>query len=199
MPTIRGLEEIMLKQRQAVPATMMPPMKASAESTAEQLRCAREQGQIYGDALQAMNEESGAQRQWAGEYEVAVVVEKAEGLWEMADGELQWHEPTSENAHVEVAVRDAADGRFIPGLDVVVDIETANGRPVGTHQQPFLWHPWIYHYGRNWQVPGEGDYRIRVQIAPPTFSRHDHKNGNRYARPVEATFTRHIKPGQKTS
>jgi hypothetical protein len=60
-----------------------------------------------------------------------------------------------------------------------------------------LWHPWIYHYGRNWEVPGEGDYTVHVRIEAPTFMRHDHENGKRYAKPVEVAFTRHIAPGQK--
>ncbi len=65
------------------------------------------------------------------------------------------------------------------------------------HQQPFLWHPRLYHYGRSWEVPGEGEYQIHVRIDPPTFIRHDPRNGERYNQRVEVSFNRHIKPGQK--
>ncbi len=177
--------------------TTMPPMKPSEESTEQQLKFARMQGEAYAAALEAMNRESGANVMRAGEYEVALVVEKAEGLYHLQGTELVWQKPTTENAHIEVAVRDAADGRFIPGLTVHVTVLDANDTEIGTHEQPFLWHPWIYHYGRNWEVPGEGEYKIRVRIDTPTFMRHDPKNGKRYTEPVEVEFRRHIKPGQK--
>jgi hypothetical protein len=64
----------------------------------------------------------------------------------------------------------------------------ADGQAIGTHRQPFLWHPWLYHYGRNWEVPGDGSYRLRVRIEPPEFPRHDKINGRRYAEPVEVEF-----------
>lgn len=172
-------------------------MQKSEESTEQQMELARKQGEAYADALEAMNKESGADIKRAGEYEVAIVVEKAEGLYELKGEELVWQKPKSENAHIEVAVRDAADGRFIPELTVMVTVTDANGKEVGRHQQPFLWHPWIYHYGRNWEVPGEGEYQIHVRIEPPTFMRHDPKNGKRFAEAVEVSFNRHIKPGQK--
>ena len=31
---------------------------------------------------------------------------------------------------------------------------------------PFLWHPYLYHYGTNAKVPGEGPYTVRVRIDP---------------------------------
>jgi hypothetical protein len=80
---------------------------------------------------------------------------------------------------------------------VTVTLTAPNGKKVGTHEHPLLWHPWLYHCGRNWEVPGEGDYRVRVDIAAPTFMRHDHENSRRFAQPVTVEFTRHITPGQK--
>ena len=38
---------------------------------------------------------------------------------------------------------------------------------------------------------------VRVKIDPPTFMRHDHENGKRFAETAEVEFNRHIKPGQK--
>lgn len=176
---------------------VMPPMKASEESTEEQLELAKKQGEAYAEALKGMDKESGADMVRVGDYLVAIVVEDAEGMWHLENGELTWHEPGEENAHIEVAVCDAADGRFIPGLDVTVSVKGPDGTDYGTHTQEMLWHPWLYHYGRNWVVGDEGEYTIGVTIDPPTFMRHDHENGKRYADKVEVEFTRKIKPGQK--
>lgn len=186
-----------MPQTNVTPKPTMPPMKASGESTEDQLKLATKQGEAYAEAMKGMDKESGAHIARAVEHEVALVVEEAEGMWHMHNGELTWQEPEGENAHIEAAVRDAADGRFIPGLTVTVTVVDPLGKNLGSHEQPFLWHPWLYHYGRSWQVPGEGDYTVHVKIDPPTFMRHDHENGKRFTSPVEVEFTRHIKPGQK--
>ncbi|HEU0114160.1 MAG TPA: iron transporter [Thermomicrobiales bacterium] len=165
----------------------LPPMTPSQE------------GAAYGAALAAMNRPSGVQTRRAGDYEIALAVEQAEGLWFPDGGDVTWQEPGEANAHVEVAVRDAADGRFLPGLTISVTIAAADGTTVGTQDLPFLWHPWLYHYGRNWTLPASGDYEFRVRVAAPSFPRHDHKNGYRYARPVEASFRQHVDVGQKRS
>lgn len=91
-----------------------------------------------------------------GEYLVAYAVEKAEGMYVPQDDQLEWVDPGNENAHIEIAVRDAADGRLIPGLDVEVTVIAEDGREIGPHTQPLLWHPYLYHYGRNWELPGDG-------------------------------------------
>ena len=72
--------------------------------------------------------------------------------------------------------------------------------------------------GYLWIVLPEGVHRVRVEgmltnvtewewtfllkprqvrIEAPTFMRHDHENGKRYAEAVEVEFTRKITPGQK--
>jgi uncharacterized protein involved in high-affinity Fe2+ transport len=51
-----------------------------------------------------------------------------------------------------------------------------------------MWHPWLYHYGENWRVPGSGDYRMRIRIDQPAFRRHDVQNGKRYREPVTVEF-----------
>lgn len=176
-------------------------MRPSNESTVQQLALARKQGDAFAAALQEMtrNEAHGRSRV-AGDYLVAVAVEDAEGLYAMENGDLQWHEPSQETAHIEVVVCDAADGRFLPGLDVEVSVRRDSGEFVGTANHDFLWHPWLYHYGRNWQVDGEGDYTITVRFAAPRFMRHDKKNGRRFAEGAEVTFEGiHISPGQKRS
>ena len=65
---------------------------------------------------------------------------------------------------------------------------------------PFLWHPYLYHYGTNARAPGEGLYTVRVRIAAPTFMRHDPCNGKRFAEPVQVAFgDRRFIPDRKPS
>jgi hypothetical protein len=165
-------------------------MRRSEESSAEQLDLARAQGAALGAALEAMDRESdsGVHRQRVADYEVAVAIEEAEGLWSPGDAGLEWHDPDDANCHVEVCVRDGADGRFVPGLRIVVTLVGPDGDILGTYLHPFLWHPWLYHYGRNWTVPASGRHRVLVEIDVPSFSRHDHENGRRFADPVEIEF-----------
>jgi hypothetical protein len=178
-----------------------PPATPSDESTSKQLELARRQGDALQQAIDEMtqHEAHGGEKR-AGEYLVGFAVENAEGLWWPEDGKLKWREPQQENAHLEIAVRDGEDGRLVPQLKVYLTLIDSAGRVVGTHEQPFLWHPWLNHYGRNWIVPAEGDYSVRVRIEAPLFPRHDKKNGCRFAEPVEVEFSGvHIKPGRKIS
>lgn len=169
-----------------------PPMdQDTSEASARQLALAVEQGQAYGRALEHMLGEvaqDGAEQQ-AGHYLIGYAVEEAEGMYEWSDGELVWHEPGDANLHVEVSVRDAGDGRFVPGARVVATMVTPDGDELGPYEQSLLWHPMIYHYGRNWQLPADGEYTLLVRVEPPTFMRHDEVNGMRFTKPVEVVFT----------
>lgn len=131
------------------------------------------------------------------DYDVYLIAEKAEGLYTFQDGKLAWTEPGDNNAHLEVAPRDEGDGRFVPGLDVSIFLKTASGDDVGEEAIPFVWHPWLYHYGKNWKVPGEETYHATVKIAPFKYDRHDQTNGNRHADPAEVAFDIDITTGQK--
>jgi hypothetical protein len=65
---------------------------------------------------------------------------------------------------------------------------------------PFLWHPFLYHYGSNWHVPAGGAYSVAVHIDPPSFFRHDPTNGRRYTRAIDVVFEGiTIEPGVKHS
>lgn len=165
-------------------------LQPSDEAKPVSLEYGRRQGEAVQAALARMTREiaDDGKIQRAADYLVACAVEKAEGLWTWRDGDLVWQEPERENLHVEIAVCDAADGRFLPGLEVEVMLTAPDGTRIGPHQQPFLWHPWIHHYGRNWEVPGDGRYRLEVHIAPPAYARHDRRNGNRFAAPVSVIF-----------
>ncbi len=177
-----------------------PPMETTDAAKKKHLKLARNQGKALAEALHEMTQKKahdGGERA-AGHYLIGYAVEKAEGLYQVEDGELKWRPPEDENVHVEVSVRDGADGRFIPGLTVRATLVDPDGNEVGTHRQRFLWHPWLYHYGRNWKVPGDGTYTLRVRVEVPDFPRHDKVNGQRYTEPVEVEFQNvKIKTGQK--
>jgi len=167
------------------------PEVPSDEADARQLELARQEGTAYHRSLLYMVEEvahTGATKV-AGDYLVGIAQEEAEGLYQPdGAGGLRWVEPEEENCHIEVSVSDAADHRFIPGLEIEVTLTAAGGETVGPFPVPFLWHPGLYHYGADVKVPGSGRYDVTVAIAAPTFHRHDKTNGRRYARPVTVTF-----------
>lgn len=176
-----------------------PPMEVSDEANNHQLELARQQGEALEVALKEMiNKEAHGEDRIVGDYRVGYAVEHAEGMYQLQDGELVWYPPREENAHIEISVRDASDGRFIPNLDVTLTVFDSEENEIGTHKQPFLWHPWLYHYGRNWILPGDGEYMLHVHIAAPEFMRHDKKNGLRYADSVQVEFEGvKVKVGQK--
>ncbi|HEY2734214.1 MAG TPA: iron transporter [Polyangiales bacterium] len=187
----------------ATPPGRIPPMQDSDEADQTLLRLAREQGAATEKALEYMLHQQAVagQETRAGDYLVAYAVEYAEGFYARAGDELSYQRTDASaetNVHVEVCVRDGADGRFIPGLNVYATLFDAQGHELGTKREPFMWHPWLYHYGENWRVPGSGDYRLRIRIEQPDFRRHDVQNGRRYRGPVTVEFTRvPIKAGQK--
>jgi len=169
--------------------TRNAPMRQSDEATSQALELAKEQGAAYVKALEHMVDEvaNGGGQQRAGQYVVAYAHEEAEGMYRLRNGTLEWQEPDG-NIHLEVSVRDAGDDRFVPGLDVTLTVLNEDGSEVGTETMPFLWHPWLYHYGRNWTIPGEGRYTLKIEIAPFEYMRHDEENGLRYAEPVTVVF-----------
>jgi Fe2+ transport protein len=174
------------------PDDRKPPLNPNtSEADPEQLRLALAQGQAYGHALEHMTttvaHDGGEQE--AGDYSVGYAVEEAEGMYEWVDGRLRWRDPNGENLHLEISVRDRSDGRFVPGVRVLATLIGPDGEEIGTHEQPLLWHPMIYHYGRNWAVPVDGRYTLRVNVEPPTFMRHDEVNGCRFIDPVQVEFT----------
>jgi hypothetical protein len=143
-----------------------PPMAASNEAEPDQLGVARAEGDAYARALEVMDEESGAVIRRAGDYLVAFVQENAEGMYELADGRLVWREaPEEANAHLEIAVADAADGRFVPALDITVTLIEGD-RELFTTPMPFLhrlrrltgW-PWVAAAPPGWSG-GVGHRRV---------------------------------------
>ena len=162
----------------------------SDEGDARGLQLGRAEGEAFGRILHHMLDDvaDGGEEIVSGDYLIAYAVEKAEGMYVPQDGGFEWREPEDDNIHIEVSVRDRDDGRLIPGLDVFVTVMQEDGRELGTYQHPLLWHPYLYHYGRNWGVPGDGHYRLRVRFAAPSFPRHDRENGTRLRQGADVTF-----------
>ena len=177
------------------------PGQPSDESTKKQLELAREQGDSFGRAVRMMvEEEASGEQTEVGDLLVGYAVEEAEGMYRLVDGNLEWQNPSDENAHIEIVVRDARDGRFVPGLEVTVTVRSEDGTEIGSHRQPFLWHPWLYHYGRNWILPKDGTYSLEVHVEAADFMRHDKTNGARFGEAVDVEFSAvEIETGQKIS
>ena len=166
------------------------PLVPSDEGDKKGLELGRAQGEALTRTLRHMTEEiahDGREVQ-SGEYLVAYAVEEAEGMYVPKNDKLEWAEPDDENAHIEIAVRDAADGRLVPCLKVEATVIDREGNEIGTHEMPLLWHPYLYHYGRNWTLPADGRYTLKVRFDAPTFARHDEKNGHRFLKGAEVTF-----------
>lgn len=193
-----GLSTSVVAAQNATPsASPVAPEVPSDEATADQLLLAKQQGDAYGQALAAMANQATVVTKSAGDFEISLVAEKAEGLYVLQGSKLQWTDPGENNIHLEVAPRDAGDGRFVPGLDIALTLKTSAGDNVGQETMPLVWHPWLYHYGKNWKVPGDGTYHATVRIEPFTLDRHDQENGQRYTEAVEVEFDIELTTGQK--
>ena len=141
-------------------------LKISDEADARGLELGKKEGEAFGRILKHMLEDiaDGGEEIAHGDYLIAYAFEKAEGMYVPRDGKLEWMAPEQENIHIEISVRDKADGRLLPGLDIDVTLTDDKGKEIGTHRQQLLWHPYLYHYGRNWTIPGDGVYAIRVRF-----------------------------------
>lgn len=166
--------------------------KPSDEVDERQLELAAEEGDAYQESIRYMVEEvahTGGMTE-AGDFTVAFAQEGAEGMYHFrGEGELEWVAPDAdENCHLEVVVADAADGRFVPEVDVKATLVPEDGEEIGPVEVPFVWHPGLHHYGVNLSIPGDGTYTIRVHVDPPIFHRHDETNGDRYGESVDIEF-----------
>ncbi|MCM2292264.1 hypothetical protein NAC44_07975 [Allorhizobium sp. BGMRC 0089] len=172
-------------------AAHQPPARASDEADKNQLLMAAAEGSQYIASLDYMATkvaDTGA-KQRAGDYIVAFAQERAEGMYHLKGGKLEWVEASADmNCHMEIAVADATDNRFIPFLDIECTL-SQGGKDVLSFKPEFLWHPGLYHYGKDLSLPGgSGLYDLKVKIAAPAFPRHDKVNGKRYAETVEVEF-----------
>lgn len=165
-------------------------LRPSAEADQRQIDLAGDAGEVYRQAADYMISEvaHAGGREREGDYVVGFAQEEAEGMYRMRDGDFAWEAPDEDdNCHLEVIVASAADGRFVPHLTVDATLE-GEGEAVGPEEMPFVWHPGLYHYGKNLELPGDGSYDVTVEIEPAQFPRHDAENGDRFAEDVVVTF-----------
>jgi hypothetical protein len=165
-------------------------LEPSDEVDERHLELAREAGDAYLAAADHMIEtvaHTGARCE-VGEYVVGFAQEEAEGMYHLDGGELAWREPDDENCHLEVVVASAADGRFLPQLDVRATLTDDDGTEIGPTEIPFVWHPGLYHYGKNLTLPGDGTYDVAIHVDPAAFPRHDETNGERFDDPIDEVF-----------
>ncbi len=165
-----------------------------------QERLVRAQGDAYRASYDELMAEDPHAEAEIDEYLITASFEPAEGMYGMGpDGSLGWETPRDEdNQHFEVIVRDRDDGRFLPGLDIHLRLLDASGKAVAETSVPFIWHPFVLHYGIDGRIPGEGDYTAEVSIPAPRFHRHDEVRGRRYQRDVTVRLgPLHLKPGKK--
>jgi hypothetical protein len=140
----------------------------------------------YGGRLAAMADEGGVVS-CAGDYLIAVTHGRPQGRYEPAGAGLAWRAPAPDSTvRLEVAVADAVDGRFVPGLTVYVAV-ARGGRTYAAQQCGFHWYPDMHRYVAELRLQ-PGVYDVTVRIAAPGFPRHDREAGARYADPVLVRF-----------
>jgi uncharacterized protein involved in high-affinity Fe2+ transport len=158
------------------------------------------QGTTYALALDEMQTEDTHASCIIDDYIISIACEDAEGMYMDSDaGELRWMIPDKkDNLHFEVVVQDKDDKRFIPDLEVKAKILNEKKETVTTMTVPFIWHPFLFHYGINCSIPKAGKYVAEVTIKKPSFHRHDETYGNRYPKDVTVTLgPLSLKPGRK--
>src|ERR1700754_2301845 len=106
------------------------------------MHVARLQGDAYAQAVSyLLAEASGAGAEGrAGGYRIGYVALGA-GRGDPPEGGSGRTDSDVRIIRLGVIVRDAADGRFVPGLQVVVSILEPGGTEVGCHDHPLMWHP----------------------------------------------------------
>lgn len=165
------------------------PDPTAEEETDRRIRdLAREAGAAYQRAFGYATRGGDAAVREAAEYAIAYRQVPADGLYRRGDDGLEWVDPTAENCQIRVAVTDADDGRFLPGLAVRATLRASDGSAVGPVDLPFAWHPEAYYYGRNVTVPGDGTYDLEVEVAPADDPRCDRERGDRFADSASVTY-----------
>lgn len=124
----------------------------------------------------------------SGDYIVAVAIKPVHGYWEARSGKLLFVRPDDSVgpvAHIDVSIRDMATGRLLPGLKVRATVLNSRKKEIDTYAMPFMWHPWMNHYGLNVPAPGPGRYTIRVRADAPAFRRYGSTALRKFNKPVD--------------
>lgn len=172
-------------------ARQAPLSDAAAAAT----ELAQAQGDAYHETLAALYDDtnSGAARP-VGDYLAGYALDYALAAWEFDKDknkfiyEIDTEESARFNAHVEATVQEARTGRFVPGLHLTASLADAQGHDLGTHELPFEWHPWVFHYGENWRVPRSGFYRLRLHADAPAFRRYGREVGRVFGHGFDVAF-----------
>ena len=109
---------------------------------------------------------------YEGPYLIAYIVERARWFQYLENDQEVNEEPKNENAFIGIAVHDVSDFHFVKDLKMSVTVTDEKGDLIGKQQHFYHPRPGLHNYGRNWILPGDGHYTIRVEIDPP-----DPKNG----------------------
>lgn len=151
---------------------------------------AKAQGTTYALALDEMKTEDIHAKVEIEDYILSVACEDAEGMYMYnSQGKLHWMVPDKkDNQHFEVVVQDKDDKRFIPGLDVKAQLLNEDKKVIADMKVPFIWHPFLFHYGTNCSIPKKGKYFAVVTVRKPAFHRHDETFGKRYENDVNVTL-----------
>jgi hypothetical protein len=122
------------------------------------------------------------------DYIVTVAFEGADGMYGVDEkGELEWNKPGKFGAmHAQIIIQDRDDKRFVPNLEISVRIFDNEGTVITESDAPFMWHPYVFHYGLETVLPDEGEYIVEVKIQKPGFARHTKNHGKRYQSTVTA-------------
>jgi len=161
------------------------------EAAQQELHLARAQGDAYGEAwrhvIEVVADASGEQR--AGEYWIGFAVQGRPGSSGSAQEAVHEHGRADADRRLMITVRDAGDGRFVPGARVTVWLVTSSGEEIGPHDLPLTWHPILYHYGFGWSPGKEGIRLVRVRVDPPEFHTEDAADGPRFTSTAEVEFS----------
>ena len=171
----------------------------SAQKEEKKRNLALAQGDTYSLALDEMKEEDISASAEVEDYIISLACEDAEGMYMDNKKGLAWMIPQpEENLHVEVVVQDKADKRFIPNLDVYCKLFDKEKKEISSLHIPFIWHPFLFHYGMNTTIPQKGLYTVEITIKKPLFHRHDQTYGMRYRNDVTITLGPiSLTPGKK--
>ncbi|HVX26366.1 MAG TPA: iron transporter [Parafilimonas sp.] len=170
---------------------MMPVMAASNEATKDQLTFAGAEGDSVDKCTDWLLQQKGvvSGQTNAGEYKITYVFSRPEGWYELSNDVLTWREPSSNaDAHLWLFVQDAADHRIVPPLSIKYTLKNAQGNVSDENEIAYAWMPLVNGYGTNVKLSGNGNYTLRLDIAPMPYRRHDPYNGDRFTHNTTAVI-----------
>lgn len=168
------------------------------EDNEKKKKLAEDQGKAYSAALDYMKNMDNHAEKEVDDYIISLASEEAEGTYQLENGELKWNTPKEGfNTHLEIVVRDKKDKRFIPGLKIKGKVYDEDKNLIVDTDFPFLWHPFLLHYGAFFKIPKSGKYKVEVEIPAPTFHRHDEIKGKRYGKDVKTEIEIEMETGRE--